>query len=287
MSKKVLPLNNEEIEMVDGKPYLMGEVKDISKRKKSKLLYFAKTAVATIYHDSPVMGAYEIGDKKDVKIEGPFGTKEEAEKLIGERKKQIDGTGYEFYGEVIPKIFSEDLISGDGSIKLFRLYKTFRKRDTQCSWIYRPQKGSYKERLESFLRDSLNPEIDRIRKESIRFEEKKIKTGHFNGFEIIAVTENGAGQTFSELSFNEIAQAHDNVPPFAYIGEDGKEEIAGYYLDKYFGPRMTINSISDHVFGEKLSEILLLNQIDFVKAFDSGCKSLDKLLELNRKKIIA
>ena len=271
----LIPLKDNEHVEIDGKHFLVN-FPDIANKQKYVPLYFSRTAVARIYDDSPVIGAYEIGGQRDIKISGPFKTPEEAEAKIEERKQTTEHVSYEFSGKVIRKAFPEEDLKA-GRIQFLRYYITSWHTPSRVLDLRAMKECIYKERLEKFIEREFNPIVERLKGQALKFDEKPIDERFFNGLEIRTVTEDKNGKSFNILAFNKIDANYGRI----YPGVDPSNQ---HDLDRYFFPSLTLHSISDYQ--REGNEILLPQPIDFPEAFDSNIKDIESLLVANKDKIL-
>ncbi len=73
-------------------------------------IYFAEISRAELQHDTPVMGAYTVGEW-DTHQEGPYRSESRAEGVIANARRKTDMVSFEFSGRVISQMVLESKIA--------------------------------------------------------------------------------------------------------------------------------------------------------------------------------
>lgn len=274
--EKLCPLEETEFVKIDGKRYLINpDLEKISRRIRYLPLYFAVSKVTHIAHDSPIIGVYRTGFPSKAKIYGPFKNEEEAERkarnVTKKRKKELNPIDYDFHEYVVTKIFPESEV--EKGINLFKYFLSGMGLGSESSFYIR----TYEERMRYYQR-LFDLEIHKLMQNADKIDQKNIENRFFSGLELVTVNEDEKRSSFNVLRLNRKEQ-RCNSPPFA----DQNNE---FYLNQYFYPSLQINSILDYELDKTNAEILLSQPINFLETFDSGCRSIWDLLELNKDKIL-
>jgi len=114
-------------------------------------VYFPITYATKIHHDSPVIGAYELGETEN-SIHGPFLSEQDSNEAIQNASKSISHVSYEFSSKIVIKLLSPDKVPEDNPPETFRYYRnSFSLAST-----------SYSEELEFVLRPHLAPSPEKV-----------------------------------------------------------------------------------------------------------------------------
>jgi len=101
-----MEIDKGTLKELDGRLYVpKHQMNNITTGNEVIPLYFAKTCRTEILHDSPVIGAYEYGERHP-KIDGPFSSEQEANAAINRRNEETEHLSYEFSSKVIAKCFA-------------------------------------------------------------------------------------------------------------------------------------------------------------------------------------
>jgi len=114
-------------------------------------VYFPIIYATEIHHDSPAIGAYELGETTNT-IHGPFLSEQDSMEAIQNASKSISHVSYEFSSKIIVKLLSPDRVPDDNPPKTFRYYRN----------NFSLSSTAYSEKLEFVLMPHLAPTPEKV-----------------------------------------------------------------------------------------------------------------------------
>ena len=151
----------EGIKKIGEDSYLLEE--DISKAISTNHVipvYFALSYATEIHHDSPAIGACELGETTNY-VDGPFFTEKEAQEAGGKHSSAISHVSYEFSSKIRIKLFSPEQLPDGQLPQIFKYYRNNFVLST----------GNF-DRLEYHLRPNTAPTPEKIIKFSNLLEKR-------------------------------------------------------------------------------------------------------------------
>ena len=204
MQEAVFEVDKEKLLEINGKVYANeSDLENLIGKKPQHPVYFVELVEIKILHDSPAIGAWEYGPKQS-KLQGPFYSLREANKVIAETEAKIDHVSYDFRSKIIGRVLDEIPESG---IPVYKYYQEYFEVFSADIAIYRGraiflQRYASVEKIKKFS-DII---IERAKSKASDYKEKDGK--------LLAILENGffnlvleqEGNHFSIASFSDKQQ---------------------------------------------------------------------------------